>query len=103
AQSNVPAQSLILMNDPFVLEQAKSWAEHLMTLNVSVEAKLTHMYESAFGRMPTNGERESARQFLQDQQSAHAQIEADSEKAQISAWADLCHILFNVKEFIYIH
>jgi hypothetical protein len=28
--SNVPAQSLILMNDPFVVEQAKRWAERAL-------------------------------------------------------------------------
>jgi hypothetical protein len=31
AQSNVPAQSLILMNDPFVIEQAKAWAASCKT------------------------------------------------------------------------
>ena len=29
--SNVPAQALILMNDPFVVDQAKLWASHVLS------------------------------------------------------------------------
>ena len=103
AQSNVPAQSLILMNDPFVIQQAEAWASKLQDIDISTEVKLIHMYETAFGRLPTEEESQSARQFLKEQKRAHSKRAEGSEETDRSAWADLCHILFNVKEFTYIH
>ena len=103
SQSNVPAQSLILMNDPFVIQQAGAWAESLTNLDISTEAKLIHMYESAFSRLPTDQEKIDARQFLKEQKRIHSGIHTKKDEATRMAWADLCHILFNVKEFIYIH
>jgi large subunit ribosomal protein L5 len=41
--SNVPAQSLILLNDPFVASQAKKWAERVLEQGASVEASIDWM------------------------------------------------------------
>ena len=103
SQSNVPAQSLVLMNDPFVIQQAEAWATKLQGLDISNEAKLIHVYETALGRLPTGEETRSARQFLKEQKRAYLKNVNGPEEAGKSAWADLCHVLFNVKEFIYIH
>jgi hypothetical protein len=103
SQSNVPAQSLVLMNDPFVIQQAEAWATKLQGLNISNEAKLIHVYETALGRLPAEDETRSARQFLKEQKRVHLKNVNGPEEAGKKAWADLCHVLFNVKEFIYIH
>ncbi|MEO8942444.1 MAG: PSD1 and planctomycete cytochrome C domain-containing protein [Isosphaeraceae bacterium] len=90
--SNVPAQALTLLNDPFVLDQARRWAERLLAdRGASTEARLTAAYLSAFSRPPTESERAAALGFLGDRAD-------DSE-----AWADLCHVLMNVKEFIFVN
>jgi hypothetical protein len=103
SQSNVPAQSLILMNDPFVLQQAASWADLIMTYEGSVASKLTLMYETALGRLPLMVEIERGAAFIAGQQMAYRSHESSEEVAKKRAWADLCHVLFNVKEFIYLH
>jgi hypothetical protein len=95
--SNVPAQSLILMNDPFVVEQAKTWATHLPPADA--RSRITQMYLAAFSRPPTSEELADAAAFLQAQSGAYAAT--DPNDARI--WADLCHVLFNVKEFIYLN
>lgn len=103
AQSNVPAQSLILMNDPFVLQQSEAWAERVIAMEGSFASKLTYMYETALGRLPTSREMEAAREFVVGQQSDMATGKQDAGEVEKRLWTDLCHVIFNIKEFIYIH
>ena len=89
--SNVPAQALTLLNDPFVLEQSHRWAERLISdgKGQSPEGRLASAYLSAFGRPPTAEETREALAFLGNRDDA-------------GAWADLCHVLLNVKEFLFV-
>jgi hypothetical protein len=101
--SNVPAQALTLMNDPFVVEQAKGWAKRLQAdMNLSTsDARIDRLYEQAFARLPTADERATAVAFL-DQQAAEYKQPPDAARNDPRVWADLCHVLMNVKEFIFI-
>ncbi|WP_169980582.1 DUF1553 domain-containing protein [Tautonia rosea] len=84
--SNVPAQALALMNDPFVLDQAHHWADHATAdPTIAPEAVVDRLYLAAFSRTPTDTERSRALAFQRS-----------------SSWDDLCHALFNVKEFLYL-
>ncbi|MEJ7638025.1 MAG: DUF1553 domain-containing protein, partial [Singulisphaera sp.] len=96
--SNVPAQALTLMNDPFVVQQARLWADRARadTAMPRPEA-VSGLYLAAFGRPPTDAERSQALAFLDEQAAAYGAPDDPR------AWADLCHVLINVKEFIYIH
>ncbi|MCA9118359.1 MAG: DUF1553 domain-containing protein, partial [Planctomycetaceae bacterium] len=126
--SNVPAQALTLMNSEFVIQQARLWAERdvmdrtesdLAGLKEadstspnappdrkpepaeSVEDRLDRLriqrlYRKAFARAPHESEVAAARQFVRAQS---ADYPADD---RLSAWADLCHVLLNVKEFIFV-
>jgi hypothetical protein len=98
--SNVPSQALILMNDPFVVDQARSWAARLLKDGTAdPHQRITTAYETAFARPPNEIEIASAIKFLQQQA---AQYGDDKDwKEHERAWADWCHILWNVKEFIY--
>ncbi len=97
--SNVPAQSLALMNDPLVSQQAAAWAEHLLadagSGNASDEAKLHTLFESAFSREPEAAEVTRTLEYLA------ARRKGGDEEAAI--WTDLCHVLFNKKEFIFLN
>src|SRR5262249_30302691 len=48
--SNVPAQALILMNDPFAHQQAELWAKRTLAQAGSAKDRITMMYARAFGR-----------------------------------------------------
>ena len=96
--SNVPAQALILLNDPFVHQQAEVWARRVLAEAVSAEARITMMYQSAFSRAPTPVERAACLRFVEQQAQLH--------KTAVDAlppWKDLAHTLFNVKEFIFLN
>jgi hypothetical protein len=96
--SAIPAQALTLMNDPFVLAEAQRWAEKTRPESgSSAEQRIATLYETAFARPPTADELTDAIDFLQTQSLRHATGSDD-----IRVWTDFCHVLINVKEFIFI-
>jgi cytochrome c553 len=99
--SNVPAQALILMNDPFVVEQAKLWAKRIIADQRTVEARINAMYLTAFSRPPSAEEIAEATAFLHDQAAALGLL-SDQVADDEGVWTDLCHVLMNVKEFVFL-
>lgn len=100
--SNVPAQALILMNDPLVIEQAKRWAEKALSgPPQSAEQRIDNLYQTAFARHAGPAEVTEALEFL-DAQAARFGIPAAERRSAPQAWADLCHVMFNLKEFVFV-
>ena len=93
--SNVPAQALTLLNDPFVLDQARVWAKRTQAAHPEATTDpapaLRSMYLDAFGRPPTPTEIAAATAFLADSRTPDNPL---------AAWTDLAHVLFNTKEFV---
>ena len=99
--SNVPAQALILMNDPFVIDQAKVWGEKLIKTDQTTEERIASIYWAGLGRAPSESELENATQFL-ELQAKELNLKPDELKSSVELWRDYCHVVFNLKEFIYI-
>jgi hypothetical protein len=57
---------------------------------------LNRLYETAFARFPAADERALAKEFLRPSKRNGA---AGGDEA----WAELCHVLLNVKEFLYVN
>jgi len=96
--TNVPAQALILMNSPFVKSQAKLWAEKTIASEPDdIQKRIEYMYESAFAREPGEQEYQLALQYVSQLAS-----EQNTEINNAAIWAEFAHVLFNVKEFIYL-
>ncbi len=96
--SNVPAQALIMMNDPFVVEQCQLWAKRaLAEATRSPEDRIRRLYLTAFSRPPSEDELNEASGFLAEQAEMYG-VGTDD----VRPWADLCHVLVNVKEFVFI-
>ena len=97
--SNVPAQALILMNDPFVAEQARLWVRNLLSVRSdSPEHRVRRMYILALGREPSTPECSTALGFVGNQAKEYG-CSSDDERV----WADLAHVLFNTKEFVFVN
>ena len=95
--SNVPAQALILMNDPFIVDQTRVWAKRLASVT-DPAARVRQMYLAAFARPPAAAELKDALAFVTAQSQSLGTAPTDER-----VWADLGHVLFNVKEFIYLN
>lgn len=89
--TSVPAQSLVLLNDPLVKAQASLWADRIRLQNGDGSARVRRMYLEAFGRSPTDAELARALSFVRA-----------SGPDERTAWSDLAHSMFNMKEFIHI-
>jgi hypothetical protein len=101
SQRNVtttPMQALLMVNSPFMLRQAGAFAERLRKENPADEtARLDPAYQLTFGRPPADGERRRAVAFLNEQAKR-----AKAADARAAAWSDLCHVLLNASEFLYV-
>jgi len=95
--SNVPAQSLILMNDPLVVELASKWARRAMDQHSSIESRIDWMYQTAFTRRPTWQEKSVVLAFVKAQA-----IERGVQQGDVKLWNDVAHALINTKEFIFL-
>src|SRR5205809_5367283 len=89
--SNVPAQALILMNDPFVHQQAVLWAKRCLRERGSSEERITGMYLSAFSRPPSDVELRACCGFLerQDRLAEANRKHQSADTIAPEAWNDL--------------
>lgn len=100
--STVPAQSLVLMNDPFVIHEAEVMAKNVVSLKThSFEKKVDWIYVRAFSREASKQEIENARNFM-IKMAALKKSKPETAVHDIGIWKDYCHSIFNLKEFIYL-
>jgi hypothetical protein len=91
--TNVPAQSLALMNDRFVHEQARAWARRVLKQDDGDDERLRRIHRQAFAREATDADLDWGRRALE---------ELSKDRSPEDAWTDLCHLMINRKEFIYV-
>ncbi len=118
----VVTQSLTLLNDPFIREQAGFFADRVLAAagNEPIDRQVTSAFELALCRSPDDSElalakeliaRQEARYAAQYAAEAAAQVAAPSAAEVVAAPAvdchrlaitDLCQMLFGSNEFLYL-
>jgi hypothetical protein len=93
--TNVPAQSLTLLNSPFVIDTAKQWARTLNLQKQSEADKVDILFTQALARKATPAEQAAAARYLADLKVTHADQPA-------MVWADFAQSVLNLKEFLYL-
>ncbi|GDY06897.1 hypothetical protein LBMAG52_03830 [Planctomycetia bacterium] len=100
--TNVPAQALALLNDPFVLQQADVWAKQLVARSDdSIGARIDVLFQTALNRSPADDERQRFERTMLELAELH-QVPPSGVLTSQLVWCDLAHAIFNLKEFIYI-
>ncbi len=96
--TNVPAQSLTLLNDSFVIECARAWADRLVAekADANPTERIRRMFAVAFAREPSANEIASSTRYLDGIDSGGGVMQ------NASAWRDFAQSLFNAKEFIFL-
>jgi Protein of unknown function (DUF1553) len=86
-RSTIAPQALLLMNNNFVLTEAKYFAERLRReAGDDPQAQVERAYRLALGRASTAFEREKTVEFI---------------RSGPNGLAEFCHALFNLNEFVY--
>jgi hypothetical protein len=86
-RSTIAPQALLLMNNNFVLTEAKYFAERMRReAGDDARAQVERAYRLALGRMPTAFERTKAAEFI---------------RSDPYGLSEFCHALFNLNEFVY--
>ena len=126
--TTTPVQSLLLANAPWTIELSQHMAQSLRSQQSSTEEQIKLAYRRALARSPSRDEVMLAVRFMDDQMKAVS--DADTSKAQADAQAgaqppaeeaanpptseadvfdsytkalsDLCHVLLNSSEFLYV-
>jgi len=81
-----------MINGPWMISRAKAFSRRINEdSSATLEQKIATAYALAFGRPPTVNESADALKFLQTNPA-----KSDD------ALADLCHVLLNSNEFLYV-
>jgi hypothetical protein len=91
-------QALELLNNDLVKDWSRAMAARVMNDNgLTPEAEIDRAWKLAYSRLPSAEERASALNFVERQM---ALLDKPSREA---AMADLCHMLLNSNEFVYVN
>jgi hypothetical protein len=94
--TTVATQALQLMNDQFTEVQAELMAKRIVAeTGDDVDRQIDDVYWRALSREPSRTDRSDCRAFLASQREFHKEDNA-------RALADLCHVMFNLNEFVYV-
>jgi hypothetical protein len=110
--SAVPLQSLTLLNDAVMLEQARYFADRVAAApspqpsppggEGRVRGQIEAAFLVAFARKPTAHEVASSMAFLKKLQERYAAEKIAPAQAQRQALTRLCHMLLCANEFLYV-
>jgi hypothetical protein len=99
--TTVPTQALTLLNDEFVLVQAKHFASRIRQSGGDEPAsQIRAAYLIALSREPSAKELTRTLQFIEAQRAHHAAKPAAD--PALSALIDLSHVILNLNEFLYV-
>jgi cytochrome c553 len=102
-ETTVPAQTLFLLNDPFVRQQALHFAQSLLADATADEAeRLRAAYGRALGRPPSAGELAEGAAFLGQYVDKAQKAGRSAAQASLAAWQSYCQLLFCLNEFLYV-
>jgi hypothetical protein len=115
--STIAPQALALLNNEFVLEQARFFAQRVLDESgLSPRDQVRRAYQLALGRSPSTRELRWSIEFLARQTEGHTLSGRSNNTesgwslmnvkkpspASFLALADFCHVLFNMNEFLYV-
>ena len=100
--TNAP-QSLMMMNDPFVIQQVNGLAARIQDVTEKdPEARFQLAWRLVFGRTPTDDQRRAGLNFLQEQTDANRTESPDLPDPEQAALSHLCQALVSSNGFLYV-
>ena len=88
-RASLPAQSLALMNSPFVVEMADAFARRVLAESDSFDERVRRAFQLAYSRAPQEEERSLAHGYL------------EARPGDIEAWRTFCQAILGSNQFLY--
>ena len=102
-ETTVASQSLFLLNSPFVREQARTFAERLLSdSSPPMSQRIERAHQLALGRAASADEQAQAGEFLAAYLKAPSIKIVPEEARRLAAWQSYCQTLFCSNEFLYV-
>ena len=96
SETTVPQQQLFVLNSPFMVTQAKAFAERLHEeVTESDESRVKRAFALAYSRSPEQAEMDLALAYLKAQ-------DTDDDANQLTRWERYCQVLLGANEFMYL-
>ncbi len=93
--TTTPGQALLMMNGDWILKRAQAFAKQLQNSHGNNhESWIRDAYQKCYGRQPSASEVKSAKDFI------NSNLDGMKPEELLS---DLCQMLFNSNEFLYLH
>jgi cytochrome c553 len=102
-ETTVPAQTLFLLNNPFVRQQALHFAHSLLADSTAGDSdRLRSAYARALGRFPSAGELAEGAAFLGQYMDKAQKTGRSPAEARLATWQSYCQLLICSNEFLYV-
>ncbi|MFM2093272.1 MAG: hypothetical protein RIS70_396 [Planctomycetota bacterium] len=99
--TNVPAQALTMLNDPFVIDQSAKWAASLIADGATPEQRIRRMFAVALSREPDSDELRASLDYLTELANEHG-VAGTNVSGHVAVWQDFAQSIFCLKEFLYV-
>jgi hypothetical protein len=101
--TTVPAQTLFLLNNPFVREQALYFAESILAdMKMKDGDRIAAVYFRALGRKPAAEEIHTGQEFLAGYSADARKLGRPEDAAKKAAWQSFCQMILCSNEFLYV-
>jgi hypothetical protein len=101
-RSMLPQQTLYLMNNSFVHDQAKGFADSLLHGSSSTEERINDAHRRAWGRRATPMELDRDKAYLDTYRQQLQREAVPDEELEIESWSSLTRLMLTANEFLYV-
>ena len=102
-QSTVVLQSLAMLNDEFILDQADNVAQRVAhEAGDDQQLRIQRAFEFTLARPPGDEESQWSQEFLDQQTVNYTQAKEPAAASSQKALAALCQMLLNTNDFLYV-
>jgi len=98
--TTTPLQSLLMMNNPWMIERARVLAARVNQGSPDDAAIAQSLFQRLLARPPSDDERNKVAEFIQATMQRHSE---SGDAGRQAALIDLCHVLLNANEFLFVH
>jgi len=101
-ETTAPQQALFFMNNPLVAEQARAFAERLISVESDPQARVSAATQLAWGRPPAETESRRLLEYVTQFREALLASGCAPERLEQDVWTSFARVILSANEFLYV-